>query len=781
MASRSAKRALPVLAGLLVVGIGWTPVSAQAILAPDRVGQWTAPFEEGGSGTPRCVPKDDGSGTDCKPAAQAAAVLPDGRVLYWNGIEGQQNAKGPSVPGLAPAARNDQVRVLDLRSGRPEWVVPSQDQGAQQNPDIKPGNKSYDDPLAAMGVPGRPGDGFVGSTWGRAGLPPHEPQSPPDDPEANDGALFCADLTQLADGRMLLVGGTDWYNEPDVMSEDRGDPATVGVLELEGLRSSSLFDSRTDSFMPVGPMKFGRWYPSVNMGADGRPTVFGGVRQNISPTQLGSVRRAETFDPQTQTWTENFAGPESEAALPLLPRMVLTPDGKFFYTGVGQMFGPGNPDAEEALYALQQSFDTASNTWEVHGPGPLGARGGAFVVPLQMKEPYDEMSILTLGGDLGPPPGSGFAVPFATLTTVDGGSKVTNRMTGQLNDARWYPSGVLLPDGQVLALGGTNRDHTWDPGSEIAIRSAELYDPASGAWTKVASHQRDRGYHNSALLLPDMRVLLGGNVPIASHFGGPNRDQGPPFANNDNDPSFEVYSPPYLFRGPRPSIIRAQTGIDYGERFEIGTPEAGDIESVVLLKNSSPQHITDSDQRNLALKFTHTGDGMLEAVAPPSGKVAPPGYYYLVVLKASSEGPIPSVARMVRVGSGTDETEAVQPYPDDTPAPTGSATPDEDTSIGTDARESAADATRAAKLPPGLPSAAGAAPHGAETTLSAVRTAATRPSPPPLLPVAAILTAGVGIWAGARRLRPALETRDLARSCRCAPPAIGACIPSARQ
>jgi hypothetical protein len=129
-----------------------------------------------------------------------------------------------------------------------------------------------------------------------------------------------------------------------------------------------------------------------------------------------------------------------------------------------------------------------------------------------------------------------------------------------------------------------------------------------------------------------------------------------------------VWSPPYLFRGPRPQVARVQRGVGYRETFDISTPDAGLIESVVLLRTPSPDHANDSDQRALRLEFTRRGPDLLTATGPPSGAVAPPGTYYLVMNKKSLQGPIPSVARMVDVGRA-DPAGAPQPYPDDPPAP----------------------------------------------------------------------------------------------------------------
>jgi hypothetical protein len=297
------------------------------------------------------------------------------------------------------------------------------------------------------------------------------------------------------------------------------------------------------------------------------------------------------------------------------------------------------------------------------------------------------------------------------------------------------------------------------------VHASELYTPSTGAWTEVASHTRDRVYHNSALLLPDMRVLLGGNAPIAAHYGGANQDQGGPFANNDNDPSFEVWSPPYLFRGVRPRITHAQAGLSYGEKFVIGTPDADSIESVLLMRTPSPEHVNDSDQRALRLEYHRTDANKLEATSPPSGMVAPPGSYYLVVNRKSLAGPIPSVARIVNVGTGTDKAEAIQPFKDDDPAPPtgGSATPDEDSSATGQGARRSSEALHSAPVP-GQPSAAAPA-AGPAGLASQVATEASRylsASPAhrsrpvfPVLPAAAVGVAAAAIWTGRRWLQGA--------------------------
>jgi hypothetical protein len=759
----------PLVVALLVLAGASVRASAAESLLPELAGSWTAPFEEGGADTPRCVPssseKDPDGFVVCKPVAQGAAVLPDGRVFYFNGIDGLENSEEGfgGMRSIAPSERNSQVRILDLRSGTPVFDVPAQERGGQTNPNIKPGHRSYDDPLGALGVPGRPGDGFVGTVAGMAGVPEHAPTSPPDDASDNDGDMFCGDLTSLADGRVLVAGGTDWYNEPAVMDRNEGDPADVGASELEGLRNVNLFDPETNSFQSAAPMKYGRWYPGLVELADGKVFVASGVTQVVSDTQLSQVRRTETYDPDADRWDENYVGAASENTLPAQPRLVLAPNGKVYYAAVGQMWGPFNQAVDEALYAIDQFFDPQTKQWEVVGLAPLGARSGASVTPLVMKPPYDQMTLLTFGGTLGPPPGTWVAVPFSTLTTIGATGRVAHEMTANLNHARWFPSGVLLPDGKVLAVGGADKDEVIDPGMEIPVHVPELYDPATGTWTPVAAHARDRVYHNSAVLLPDMRVLLGSHTPLPAHYSGPNRDQGRPFANNDKDSSFEVWSPPYLFRGERPRITRAPAGVAYGHRFSLGTPRAAGIESVLLIKPQSAQHVNDADQRALELSFTVTGDGTLEVVAPPDGVAAPPGYYYLVVNRRTDQGPVPSVARMVRVGGASDPAEATQPFPDDAPAPArGSATADLDSSRSAETRERLGAATQGQDLPapaPG-PEAVEKATPADSRPMALAGSSRSGPRPVDPLPLAAMGVVAVAAgntgrrWTRSRRYLP---------------------------
>jgi hypothetical protein len=461
------------------------------------------------------------------------------------------------------------------------------------------------------------------------------------------------------------------------------------------------------------------------------------------------VRRSETWDPATEKFTENYTGPMSENTLPTQPRLFLAPNGKIFYGGAGQSWIPFGQAADEALWALQQFFDPQTKQWDVVGINPLGVHDTAYSAVLPMDPPYDKMRILTFGGTEGPSPGSWVAVPLSSITTVDKQGKLSFEMTGELNEARWFPTGTPLPDGSVIATQGARNAEPVMPGSELAVHMIERFNPQTHKWEKMQNAARDRTYHNTALLLPDARVLIGGHSAVG-HFFGNREDAGKPFPNNDADPSFEVFSPPYLFWGERPRISHVQSGIAWGETFQLSTPQPAAVAEVVAMRMPSVQHSNDSDQRTLRLPFQQQGRH-LSVTAPPNGVAAPPGYYYLFVNRADGKGRgmIPSVARIVHIGDTSDLTEAIQPMPDDSGAPVGgSANPDVDTSTGAQAQRQAGEAAASAT--------ASVAP--AMQGFSTRRAGSSRPLPSgPALPVAGLAALGA-VGLGIRRSLPRSRT-----------------------
>ena len=132
-----------------------------------------------------------------------------------------------------------------------------------------------------------------------------------------------------------------------------------------------------------------------------------------------------------------------------------------------------------------------------------------------------------------------------------------------LNVPRSYQNTVLLPDRSMVAVGGgvgesvADGKYAIDPNGRQ--RQVELYSPATGKWRLGPAQVEDRGYHSTAILLPDGRVWSAGDEKHPLEPGGG-------WALTD---TAEIYSPPYLFKGPRPRILTAPSQVSWGHEFTV--------------------------------------------------------------------------------------------------------------------------------------------------------------------------------------------------------------------
>ena len=220
-----------------------------------------------------------------------------------------------------------------------------------------------------------------------------------------------------------------------------------------------------------------------------------------------------------------------------------------------------------------------------------------------------------------------------------------------MNFPRRQHNATILPDGTVLVTGGTRGGGA--PGTAEAfndldlgqpVHIAELWDPKTRQWTMLAAEQTDRCYHSTAVLLPDGRVLSAGSGEFVLNEGTPQQ-----VANNPQDTHYDaqVFSPPYLFKGPQPQITSVPDSVQYGDTFQIGTAQPEQIATISLIRLSSVTHSFNAGQRINFLPSQVVG-GTLTATAPPNANVCPPGHYMLFIVNLQG---VPSVAKIIQVSA----------------------------------------------------------------------------------------------------------------------------------
>jgi hypothetical protein len=154
----------------------------------------------------------------------------------------------------------------------------------------------------------------------------------------------------------------------------------------------------------------------------------------------------------------------------------------------------------------------------------------------------------------------------------------------------------------------------------------------------LASASVERFYHQTAILLPDGRVAVAGST---GQEYGPGHGGG-----SGNEFRIEVFTPPYLFRAPRPDITFAPGMLAYDQQFDVGTSVESAVARAVLVRAGSVTHGVNTDQRLLELAERGRASGRLTVAAPRNASLAPPGYYLLFLISTAG---VPSLGRFLQL------------------------------------------------------------------------------------------------------------------------------------
>jgi plastocyanin len=358
---------------------------------------------------------------------------------------------------------------------------------------------------------------------------------------------------------------------------------------------SYVFDPSTLSWSLSAPTAQDRFYATTFTLGDGRVlTLYGSASQSIEVYTHGvgwapPIPLPATFNYLYYPWTH------------------LLPDGEIFVAGP-----PG--ETRKVAWTATPVVDDPAKRWNtIAGTRSFGGEKGSSVL-MPLRPPSYEPRVLIAGGS------SPAAEQTAEMIDLSAALPAWTSLPNLNTPRPEQFTATLLPDGRVFVAGGV-------------IGSggpAEIFDPENPAagWQLGPPMTYVRGYHSSSLLLPDGSVLVGGDPQGA---GGPT--------------PHERFFPGYCFQ-TRPTVVGAPATVNYGATFSIQSPDAPQVADVVLVRPGATTHGFNMSQRFVGCAITGGTAVSVDVKAPPTGNVAPPGWYLLFVLNASR---VPSIGRWIRL------------------------------------------------------------------------------------------------------------------------------------
>ncbi|PWI42788.1 galactose oxidase early set domain-containing protein [Streptomyces sp. ICBB 8177] len=418
-------------------------------------------------------------------------------------------------------------------------------------------------------------------------------------------------VTNTADQyRILGLKGADEHNLYGMATK-----LGLDKKDFQGYRQAYLFDPRTERYEQVDSMALARWYPTLVQLADNRVMAVSGL------DDMGEIipGKNEIFDPKTLKWS-----PGPTHYFPTYPALFLTKGGDLFYSGSNAGYGPANQGRTPGIWNPRTDVFTAV-------PGLRDANETETSASVLLP-PAQKQSVMIMGGG-----GVGESADSTARTaTVDLDEAHPHYMPGpDLPQGTRYLNAVITPDDSVFTTGGS-RDYRGKHDSDVL--KAQFYQPSTGTFESAAAPTVGRDYHSEALLLPDGRIAVFGSNPL--------------FADKADtmdgvfEKRIEIYTPPYLYGDRvRPKLGEGPVNVERGETVTFASSSAGTVKTARLMRPSAVTHVTDVEQRSIALGLTRHG-GSLRLSIPDDASLVPSGWYMLFL--TDSRG-TPSQARWVHV------------------------------------------------------------------------------------------------------------------------------------
>ncbi|GAA2255876.1 hypothetical protein GCM10010145_25130 [Streptomyces ruber] len=422
-------------------------------------------------------------------------------------------------------------------------------------------------------------------------------------------------------GQKYETGTQDNYRIQGLTGVDARN--TYGIAEklaldkkdFQGIKDAYEFDPVAEKYIKVDPMNEARWYPTLTTLSDGRILSLSGL------DEIGQLvpGKNEVYDPETKKWTYS----KDVRQFPTYPAISLMQNGELFYSGANAGYGPDDVGRDPGIWDLKTNKFT--KVPGMSDADQLETAGTVLLPPAQ-----DEKYMVIGGGGVGESPKSSEKTRIIDLLAddpkfVDGPS---------LEKGTRYPQASILPDDTVLISGGSE-DYRGRGDSNIL--QARIYDAKTNEMRRVADPLVGRNYHSGSILLPDGRVMFFGSDSL--------------YADKANtkpgkfEQRIEIYTPPYLYGDSRPTLSGGPKTIERGGSATFSTQHASSVKTARLIRPSASTHVTDVDQRSIALDLKTSKDGLTVTV-PKNRNLVQSGWYMLFV---TDDQGTPSEAQWVKV------------------------------------------------------------------------------------------------------------------------------------
>jgi hypothetical protein len=237
---------------------------------------------------------------------------------------------------------------------------------------------------------------------------------------------------------------------------------------------------RTWRWESAGAMSTPRRSHAATLLEDGRVLVVGGIGESDSTTIPNYLANAEIYDPATNRWSP-VPDMTIRRALPVTIRLR---DGRVLATG-----DIGTWQEDFVITGIAEAYDPATGRWS--GAGRMITPRVGHTMTL-----LDDGTVLVAGGldQYDMPVGAEIYDPVANRWEI----------APPMRTLRFAHTATRLPDGSVLVAGGSDDDYYG-----AAIAGAERYDPVQRKWLDASQLSAAR-YSHTATLLPDGEVLVVG-------------------------------------------------------------------------------------------------------------------------------------------------------------------------------------------------------------------------------------------------------------------------------